>query len=198
MITSGNPCSAVYLFCDIRGFSAWMATNQMEASDLLDRYYSAAFEHFGERKEQKYPKRVAKLLWDGFLVVHEYDTDNERHFDKVVGEIATASIVFCIDFYGKLLKSTIHNKRNLHCAFGLSYGKGVRINIPGYPLDYISDRINYASRLVGVARDNEVVFEKELFEHITPEEVFSLRKEKRELKKIGPHEVGVFDTVAKS
>jgi len=94
MITSSGPCDAVYLFSDIRGFSQWMAKHQMEASDLLDKYYSAAFESFGERKEQKYPKRVSKLLGDGFLVVHEYDKDNESHFDSIVKGLVASVITF--------------------------------------------------------------------------------------------------------
>lgn len=132
------------------------------------------------------------------MVVHEYDAFDEKHFDSVVGTIATKTIVFCERFYQRLRESTIHNKRSLRCAFGLSYGKGLRITIPGYPLDYISERINYASRLVGVADDDEVVLERELIDHITAEEVLELHKEKRELKKMGSHEVGVFGTTAKS
>ena len=194
MISSSKLCDAAFLLCDIRGFSSWMSSNQFEASDLLDRFYSTAFEYFGGRKEQKYPKRVAKLLGDGFLVVHEYDKKKVDDLHSVLKKLATNTVIFRIDFYDRLAKSTVHEKHNLKCAFGLSYGPCLRIRIPGYPLDYISDKINYASRLVAVASSDEVVFEIDLWDYINGEKVFNKRKDNRELKNMGNHEVGVFDT----
>jgi len=192
MISSSELRDAVFLFSDIRGFSEWMLKNQHEAADLLDLYYSAAFENLGSRREQEYPRRVAKLLGDGFLVVYEYDGRKNSNLKEAIKKLIENTILFRIDFYQKLEGSTIHGKRSLKCGFGLSYGKAVRIGIPGYPLDYVSDKINFASRLVNVANKDEVVFEEDLWEYIEAEDVFSLEKDERELKKIGKRTVGVF------
>jgi len=45
---------AIFLFFDIRGFSSWMEKNQFEANDLLEMFYSSAFNNFGYRQKQKY------------------------------------------------------------------------------------------------------------------------------------------------
>jgi class 3 adenylate cyclase len=185
-------CEALYLFCDIRGFSNWMKDNQYEAHILLELYYSTAFTCFGEMKDQKYHERVAKLLGDGFFVVYEYEENNNTMLTGKVSGLIRAINIFSRDFYGKLGDSTLHGKRDIKCSFGLSYGPCMRFHIPGYPLDYVSHKINYASRLVSAALSDEVVFEHDLWDYIHEDDVSKKRKDNRDLKKMGTHEVGVF------
>jgi class 3 adenylate cyclase len=193
MISSSEPRDGLFLFCDIRGFSAWMTKYQHEAPELLDMFYAAAFASIGARREQEYNRRVAKLLGDGFLAVYEYDSRRPGSLPETVKQLVANITLFRIDFYRKLHASTIHSRSTLKCGFGLSYGKAIRIGIPGYPLDYVSDRINFASRLVGVALKNEVVFEEDLWDYVDPADVLNKRKEERELKKMGKTPVGIFD-----
>jgi class 3 adenylate cyclase len=192
-ITHIVPCEALYLFCDIRGFSKWMEHNQYEAHILLDIYYSSAFGCFGERKDQKYHERVAKLLGDGFFVVYEYEENNKPKLTEKVLNIIGAINLFGNEFYNKIENSTLHGKNGIKCSFGLSYGPCMRFTIPGYPLDYVSHKINYTSRLVAVAGINEVVFEIDLWDYIRETDVKNKRRELRELKKMGNCDVGVFD-----
>lgn len=193
MIQSNELRHAFYLFCDIRGFSMWVQTNQLETTNLLDIFYDAGFNSFGGRKEQKYHKRVAKLLGDGFLIVYEYEKDNRKAFKETLYKLIDAITIFRIDFDNRLEKSTIHGKTKIKCSYGLSYGPCVKILIPGYPLDYVGDRINFASRLVDVASPNEIVFEYGLWDEIENNDVLNKREEERELKKIGNVRVGIFD-----
>mgnify|MGYP006283288003 CR=1 FL=1 len=194
IIENMTQCEALYLFCDIRGFSSWMEKNQFEANELLEVYYSSAFTFFGERKSQNYHSRVAKLLGDGFFGVYEYEKNNNKMLKDKINDITGAITTFRISFYDRLSNSTLHGKNDIKCSYGLSYGPCMRIKIPGYSLDYVSHKINYASRLVNVANNDEVVFEIDLWEYIKEEEVFNKRKEKRELKKMGMHNVGIFDS----
>ena len=196
MIQSSEICTAFFLFCDIRGFSRWMRENQFEATELLDIFYTAGFEFFGERKEQKYRKRVSKLLGDGFLAVHEYDPADREGFNESLNRLIEGIAGFHGEFRRQLDSSTIHGRNQLHCAYGLSYGRGVRFNIPGYSLDYVSDRINFASRLAGVADSNEVVFEYDLWDQIDQEKVSGKKEAERDLKKIGLVKVGVYKAVS--
>jgi len=192
MIAGSGQCTAFFLFCDIRGFSRWMAENQLEARDLLDIYYTAAFRAFGERKERTYHRRVAKLLGDGFFAVHEYDRADSRMFAAVLKALVAAVRSFTADFEARLGDSTIHGKHRLKTSFGLAYGPAVRFAIPGYPLDYISHKINLASRYAGVAAEREVVFEADLLEHMRSLPGANARLEQRELKKMGQVDVGVY------
>ncbi len=194
IINSMVQCEAIYLFCDIRGFSSWMDKNQLEANELLDCYYSCAFDNFGYRQKQLYHTRVAKLIGDGFFVVYEYEKNNQKMLSNMVRKITGSIIVFRIDFYERLSKSTLHGKEDIRCSFGLSYGPCMRFTIPGYSLDYVSHKINFASRLVSVANNDEVVFELDLWDYIAEDEVFNKRRDTRELKKMGHYPVGIFDT----
>ena len=193
MITATSPCSGFFLFCDIRGFSKWMAENQLDATDLLEPFYASAYRHFGERKEQKYRRRVAKLLGDGFLVVHEYKRNDAGMFSATLSNLLAAIVTFRIDFHSQLVQSTIPGKSRLKCAFGLSFGSGVRLTIPGFPLDYVSHKINLAARLVGIADENELVFDIDLWDEIDSDDLINMRRETRKPKKMNEIEVGVAD-----
>ena len=158
LIANSTASSGLFLFADIRGFSAWMKENQYEASALLDRYYGAAFAAFGARKEQRLHRRVSKLLGDGFFVVHEYQGSDANGLQEVLSPLISSIITFRIDFYQRLKRAALHGSGELKCAFGLSFGPCQRISIPGYPLDFVSHRINFASRLVSVANANMRLF----------------------------------------
>jgi class 3 adenylate cyclase len=165
--------------------------NQLEAPELLDLFYDAAFRHFGARKQQTYHRRVAKLVGDGFLVVHEYEPRNLTMFSSTLHDLISEVLAFRVDFYERLRRSTIHQTGKLRCAFGLAFGQGVRLTIPGYPLDYVSHKINFASRLVGVADADELVFEIDLWDRLDPGDLPSRRREMRQPKKMETVELGV-------
>jgi class 3 adenylate cyclase len=158
--------NALFLFCDIVGFSSWMGKNQFEANDLLDISYSSAFNNFGIKRKQKYHKRVAKLLGDGFFVVFEYKNNDEKMLMEKLEQLISAIIIFRIEFENKLNSSTLHGKKDIKCTFGITYGPCMRLTISGLPLDNVSHKINYASRLVSVAESNEVVFEYDLWDYV--------------------------------
>ncbi len=193
IIKKAVQVDAVFMFCDIRGFSLWMQENQLEAKNLLEMFYSSAFDHFGNRQDQKFHKRVAKLLGDGFLVVFEYKANNKDMLGDRIRQLVSAILTFRIDFYSRLYQSTLHGNDEIKCSFGLSYGPCIRITIPGHPLDYVSHKINYASRLVAIAGNDEAVFEYDLWNYIQEDKVFKKRKVTKELKKMGKKEIGVFD-----
>jgi class 3 adenylate cyclase len=184
---------ALFLFCDIVGFSSWMEKNQFEANDLLDMFYSSAFNNFGIRLKQKYHNRVVKLLGDGIFVVYEYKKNDEKMLMEKLEQLISAIITFRIEFENKLNISTLHGKKDIKCSFGIAYGPCMRLTISGYSLDYVSHKINYASRLVSVAESNEVVFEYDLWDYIGDEIVYNKRKDIRVLKKMGSNDIGVFD-----
>ncbi len=192
IIKTAMQIEAVFIFCDIRGFSSWMKENQFEVKILLDMFYSSAFDNFGNRQDQKFHNRVAKLLGDGFLVVFEYEENNQVILSATIRQLISSINTFRIDFFNRLHQSTLHGCDGIKCSFGLSYGPCIRITIPGHSLDYVSHKINYASRLVAVAEIDEAVFEYDLWNYIQDDEVFNKRKVTRELKKMGKREIGVF------
>jgi len=112
---------------------------------------------------------------------------------ETIERLVSAIVTFRIEFYTKLGQSTLHGRNEIKCSFGFSYGPCMRITIHGYSLDYVSHKINYASRLVSIAENDEVVFEYDLWDYINKDEVFNKRKDTRELKKMGKNKIGIFD-----
>ena len=151
-IKNAVQVEGIFLFCDIRGFSTWMERNQLEVNNLLEMFYSSAFNNFGNPKDQKYHTRVAKLLGDGFLVVYEYEKSNQKMLKEKIKRLTSAIVAFRIEFYERLELSTLHGNKNIKCSFGFSYGPAIRFTIPGYPLDYVSHKINYIIIIIELIR----------------------------------------------
>ena len=74
--------NAIYVFCDLRGFTSWSQKHQNETKKLTKILYSLAIEVFGRRRKTKYIRRVVKFLGDGFFAVNEYDDNNTDSFLK--------------------------------------------------------------------------------------------------------------------
>ncbi len=159
--------SSFYIFADIRGFTEWSNKNLSEVEDLLNIAYPLAFDIFGEVMSTRYLKRVVKFLGDGFFAVNEYDKEFKRKpflatFLNTLNDI----VIYRRKFKENIKSSTLHGKTNLNISFGVSYGKSRRFNLKGFPKDYVSDKINLASRLCQEAEPGEIVFEIDLKEYI--------------------------------
>jgi len=184
---------AIVLFCDIRGFSDWSKNYQHEIQDLLEITYSLAYEIFGERREQRFPKRVVKFTGDGFLAVQEYAPASADDLRAACLSVFKNCHKYVRLFRDRLSFSTLHGVGKLSVGFGAAFGKCLRFFISGGSLDYVGDRVNYASRLVSVAGGNEVLAEEDFEDHIKKlqdeGEAISANAVTRELKKIGNQSV---------
>ena len=67
-----NDANAIYIFADLRGFTAWAGKYQKEVEQLLSIFYTLAVAIFGSMQQTKYFRRVVKFLGDGFFAVSEY------------------------------------------------------------------------------------------------------------------------------
>ncbi len=151
-----------YIFADIRGFSKWANNNLYEVESLLEIYYSLVYQNFGDRTKTKYLNRVVKFLGDGFFAVREYNINLNKSFDRNLFLCITSMIDFKNSFLDALNSSRLHERDKLGITFGLSYGKARKFNLPGFPKDYIGDKINLSSRLCSVGEASEFVIEYDL------------------------------------
>lgn len=158
---------AFYVFADIRGFTEWSSANLFEVDDLLRIAYSLAFKCFGEIRITKNLKRVVKFLGDGFFAVNEYGKNISP--DKFL--VTLLKVLENVEHYRAGFKeqiriSKLHDKKKLSIGFGVSYGKSKRFHLPGFPKDYVGDRINLAARLCSEAAPLEIVLEPDLKEYL--------------------------------
>jgi len=181
--------NAVYVFGDIRGFSAWSERYQLQTADLLEVVYSLSFGTFGDRREQAFLQRVVKLTGDGFFAVHEYPAN-----DAIQLRTALASVVRKCDSYlfairSALKESGLPEVEQLAFGFGITFGPGFRFYIQGSSHDYVGERINLAARLCDVAEGGEILGDQRCLAHLQEmreiDPRVSGRAGVRDLKKMG-------------
>ena len=165
-LSNFRETTAFYIFCDLRGFTAWSQKHQSEIKKLTTILYSLATKVFGERKDTTLLHRVVKFLGDGFFAVNEYDDEETESFLKGLLVTCESIFSFITAFNQGIRQSNLHDKGDIKVSFGLSYGASFRFNNPGHPVDFIGNKINLAARLCSVAKNSEVVAEYELKEHI--------------------------------
>lgn len=178
---------AIYIFADLRGFTNWSKTYQLDVGRLISIAYEYAYNYFGEPKDQKYLKRVVKFLGDGFFAVQEYT-------DKTFKEKYIETLNDCIEFvrvFNETIKGNMfHDCEELKFGFGISFGTSERFNIKGMPFDYIGERVNLSSRLCSKSNGDEIIVESDLSQYtreLLEERKFEIdiSEDKIDLKGIG-------------
>lgn len=165
-LSNYRETTALYIFCDLRGFSAWSQKHQSEIRKLTKILYSLATQVFGERKDTTLLHRVVKFLGDGFFAVNEYKDDDNQSFSRSLVATCNDIFSFIAALYRGIGESNLHDKGDVKVSFGLSYGPAFRFNNPGHPVDFIGNKVNLAARLCGIAASSEIAAEYELKEHI--------------------------------
>ncbi len=161
-----TTANAIYIFADIRGFTDWARSYQLEIDRLLSLMYTLAVETFGGMRSTAYLKRVVKFLGDGFFAVNEYPEDDPEAFRKKLLESFGDILRFISGFKVGIQKTNIHNKSKLSFGLGVSYGTSRRFFLKNFPTDYAGDRVNLASRLCSAAGGNQIVCESDLLEYL--------------------------------
>jgi class 3 adenylate cyclase len=158
--------SALYIMSDIRGFSVWSRKNQPEIRKLTKILYSLALELFGRRTAETRNRRVVKVLGDGFFAVSEYDDESDDSFLQRLTDTVGAIRSFLRVFDRAIAASNLHDRGDIKVSFGVSYGNSFRFHLPGQPLDYIGEKVNFSARLCSIAAPSEIVVEHDLAERL--------------------------------
>lgn len=152
-----DSVKAIYFFGDIRGYSTWSKKNQPEVDKLISIYYSLALETFNNNKG-----RIIKFAGDGFLGVSEYiDNEDNQSFLSSLEYVIQKTIEFNKKFLSSMFYSILHDNDCLTMGYGISYGHSFKYAYDNY-LDYVGEKVNFASRLVSKANGNQILLEKDI------------------------------------
>jgi len=164
----GKPtrANAIYIFADVRGFTAWARDNQEEIDRLLPLIYTLAVEAFGEMSYPAYLRRVVKFLGDGFFAVNEYREDDQDDLKAKLLDTVTAILAFNSNLKKALRASTLHDRNSILMGFGITHGTSRRFSLTNFPIDYAGHQVNLASRLCSIASGGAINLERGLLDYI--------------------------------
>jgi class 3 adenylate cyclase len=151
MLENTQNKDAVFIYGDIRGFSAWSIRNQPDIHDFIEKYYDIVLQNFPSASESL-RRKVVKFLGDGFFSVIEYDKKNPQALPRALYNAMFRCQHIYSDFTDFKKATSLHGIDSLGIGFGISYGNALRFNLPGGGIDYVGEKVNFASRLCGAAQ----------------------------------------------
>ena len=151
-----EPVSRNIIFTDIRGFTKMCeeATIALRSNSFLSQFYSII--------ERKFVGGQIKYLGDGAMIITEFDIDVILHnIYKVRKQFEAIWNNF---------RKDVGVEGNLHLGFGIARGPLLEImrDIQNFITlkDYISPRINLASRLCSLARPEGIIIHHRSFNEL--------------------------------
>lgn len=149
--THGQKKAATIVFVDIRGFtSLTMSREAYFVVDILNGYFEII-----ATTTKEYNGFVDKYIGDGAMVTFNTIIDNHDH--------QLSACRFALDVQERLIEyfnNIKDGRRRLHFGIGIASGEVITGNIgSSTKLDFtaIGDAVNKASRLEGLARNNEII-----------------------------------------
>jgi class 3 adenylate cyclase len=182
-IEFGKPCEVLALVIDIRGFSTFCESPNIESPYICG--LMSAFYDMVQTSLQRFPPDMTKFLGDGVLAIWE-TTPKDREI--AIGIALAASL--------DLAEKWKRVQANPHFTHGApdSIGAGICFGLASHLKvcnDYIGRPINIASRLCGACPGNQVYVDRSV-----PDLPLSYKKEEyvAHIKPFGRHNIWSFGT----
>jgi class 3 adenylate cyclase len=161
---SAKPVLAIYVFADMRGFTAWSDTHHDLVDQILDPTYLHAQKHFEKRFKGAYHARIVKVLGDGFFSVNELSLNLLR---SRLAETLDGIGGFLEDFQHTLAANHVPDGERLKWGFGISFGGAHKfVPYPNHAYDYCGTKVNLAAKLCYQARPSGIVLDADLIEAV--------------------------------
>jgi isopentenyldiphosphate isomerase len=179
---SSGEVTALVVFVDIRGFTAWSDTPEVFSN--LD-FFAV---RFNEIIQSRFPKgALVKALGDGAMIVRELSqsTSDKAETIRVTLETIRATNeafkTYCREF-----QDLIGHTTDLQLGWSVTCGKVRKLK-----KDYVGSNVNKCARLCDAARPFGVVIDRVDFPHIPPESPFHFFEQTRKLSGLDEVEVWV-------